>query len=127
LAPDTAAWLALDETHRIMLAEAHHRRAGIDVPDANVHAIIHVVVENQVALGDELPVRRAIDRLMTEGLNRHEAVHAVGRVLAVYLTDLLNADTPQPAKLEAYKVAVERLTAESWHAEFGSEGEDEGP
>lgn len=125
--PDAAAWLALDEDDRIMLAQAYHRRAGIEVPNQKVHAMIHVVVENQIALGEELPVRRAIDRLMTEGLDRHEAVHAVGSVLAVYLTDLLNADTPQPAKLQDYNAAVERLTAESWRAEFLSDAEDERP
>jgi hypothetical protein len=127
LIPDPAGWLALDEGERIMLAEAYHRRAGIEVPNAKAHATIHVVVENQVALGDELPVRRAIERLMTEGLDRHEAVHAVGNVLAAYLYDLLKEDAPQPAKLDAYKEAVERLTAESWRAEFRSDEEDGRP
>lgn len=127
MAPDTVAWLALDEHHRIMLVQAYHRRAGIEVPDQKVHAIIHVIVENQAALGDELPVRRAIERLMTEGLDRHEAVHAVGSVLAAHLTDLMNSDGPAPAKLQTYKAAVERLTAGSWRAEFMADSEDERP
>lgn len=127
VAPDAAAWLALDEQVRIDLAEAHHRRAQIDLPDRTAHAIIHVVVENQVAVGDELPVRRAIDRLMSEGLDRHDAVHAVGSVLAAYLHDLMTAETADPGKLEAYKEAVERLTPESWRAEFGQDAEDHSP
>jgi PAS domain-containing protein len=126
VAPDTARWLELDEGDRILLAEAYHRRARIEVPDGKVHAIIHVVVENQVALGDELPVRRAIDRLMSEGLDRHDAVHAVGSVLAAYLNDLLKADAP-PDSLEAYKKDVERLTVESWRAAFGPGPDDERP
>lgn len=126
LIPDPTGWLALDEEERIMLAEAYHRRAGIEVPNTKAHAVIHVIVENQVALGDELPVRRAIERLMTEGLDRHDAVHAVGSVLAAYLNDILKADGP-PFKLDAYNEAVERLTAESWRAEFRSVAEDERP
>jgi hypothetical protein len=127
LIPDPAGWLALDEDERIMLAEAYHRRAGIEVPNTKAHAVIHVIVENQVALGDELPVRRAIERLMTEGLDRHDAVHAVGSVLTAYLNDFLKEDGPLPLKLDAYNEAVERLTAESWRAEFRSVAEDERP
>lgn len=127
LAPDTAAWLELDEDDRIMLAEAYHRRAGIDLPNLKAHAMIHVIIENQVALGDELPVRRAIERLMSQGLDRHDAVHAVGSVLTAYLHDLMTADAPQPDRLEDYKEAVERLTAESWRAEFGPDAGDERP
>ena len=59
-----------------------HRRAGVSLQNKNVHAIMHVVIENQVAMGDELPVRRAIDRLVGEGLDRHEAIHAMGSALA---------------------------------------------
>lgn len=127
VAPDTARWLELDEGDRILLAEAYHRRARIEVPNVKMHAVLHVVVENQVALGDELPVRQAIDRLMNEGLDRHDAVHAVGCVLAAYLHDLFKADAPQPDRLEAYKKEVERLTAESWRAEFGPGPDDERP
>jgi hypothetical protein len=125
VAPDPGKWLALDEMERILLVEAYHRRAGIDLPDTQVHAIVHVVVENQVAMGDELPVRRAIERLMGEGLDRHEAVHAVGSVLAAHLNDILKPDAPHPGNHEAYNQAVERLTAESWRAEFGPDVEDE--
>ena len=33
----------------------------------------HVVVENQVALGEATPVPATLDRLMDEGLDRHDA------------------------------------------------------
>lgn len=120
VAPVSARWLEIDEDERIMLVEAYHRRAEVGVPNLKVHAII----ENQVAMGDELPVRRAIERLMGGGLDRHDAVHAVGSVLAAHLTDTLKANAPNN---EAYNAAVERLTAESWRAEFESTAEDEDP
>lgn len=119
-APDAARWQELDEDEQIMLVEAYHRRAGVELANTRVHAVMHVVIENQVAEGDELPVRRAIERLMGEGLDRHEAVHAVASVLAAHLNDTLKAGAANNA---AYNAAVERLTAESWRAEFGQETE----
>jgi hypothetical protein len=77
-----------------------------------------VMVENQFALGDELPVRRTVQRLMSEGLDRHDALHAVGSVLIGHLSDLLAAPKaeigtgPKPR----YYAELERLTAEDWLA-----------
>ncbi|MGY4511289.1 hypothetical protein [Bradyrhizobium sp. USDA 3650] len=45
-----------------------------------MHAVIHAVVESQIA-DRELPVRAAAQRLMSEGLDRHEAIHAIRSVL----------------------------------------------
>jgi hypothetical protein len=122
VAPDPSRWQELGEDDRIMLAEAYHRRAGVEVPDMKVHATVHAIIENQAATGDEFPVRRAIERLMGEGLDRDDAVHAVASVLAAHLTDTLQARAPNN---EAYNEAVERLTAESWRRDFGRESEDE--
>ena len=122
-APDPTSWLEIGEDERIMLVEAYHRRAGDRLPNAKVHAVVHVIIETQAAMGDELPVRRAIERLMGEGLDRHDAVHAVASQLAAHLSDTLKA---KAANNEAYYAAVERLTADSWRAEFGSIDDDEG-
>ena len=83
-APDPRSWLELDEGERIALTEKHHRLARIKLPNLKVHAVIHQVVENQIASECE-PVVRAMERLMREGLTRHEAVHAVGSVVAEHL------------------------------------------
>jgi hypothetical protein len=45
------AWLALDESERMRLVERYHRRQRIRLPNETIHAVIHVIVENQVALG----------------------------------------------------------------------------
>src|ERR1700676_270077 len=75
-APEPEQWLALDEGERIHLAQSYHRRARVRLPNEKVHAVLHVVVENQIALGDEMPVQRTVQRLIAEGLDRHEAIHA---------------------------------------------------
>jgi len=114
--PAPEEWLALDEQERIDLVEDYHRRARIRLPRAKAHAIIHAVIENQIALGDEIPVQRAVQRLMSEGLDRHEALHAAGSVLAGHMNDLLSRPKPKPGAdpNAAYYAALERLTAEDW-------------
>ncbi len=130
--PDPAEWLALDESERLRRVEDYHRRAGISLPNDRAHAVFHVVVENQIALGDETPVRRTVERLMGEGLDRHEAVHAVSTVLLDHMHDLLQADKAQIEAIapqhmnEAYFAAVERLTAEDWRRRYGEAEETEG-
>jgi hypothetical protein len=115
-APDPKEWNALDEQERIRLVEQYHRRARIRLPNAKVHAVIHAVVESQIALGDEIPVRRTLQRLMSEGLDRHDAIHAIGSIVAQHIFDLVSA--PEAASKadpnDAYNAALERLTAEEW-------------
>jgi len=117
VAPIAEEWLALDEGERIQLVEEHHRDARIPMPKSGrtLHASMHVVVENQLALNDE-PVVRALARLMKEGLSRHDAVHAIGSVVAEEIYDLLKEkDAPETARAR-YHAAIERLTAATWHA-----------
>ena len=125
VAPDPEEWLALDERERIDLALRHHRRAGVSLPNEKAHATFHVVIENQIAMGDELAVRRAVDRLMAEGLDRHEAIHAVASVLAGEINDALKDPEARAFPTDAYSAALERLTAESWRRKFGGDGDED--
>jgi hypothetical protein len=114
-APDAEDWLALDEGERIQLVEWYHRDARVDLPKAarTLHASMHVVVENQLALNDA-PVVRALARLRKEGHSRHDAVHAIGSVVAEHIYDLLKRkDAPETARARYY-AAVERLTVATW-------------
>jgi len=113
-APDPKTWLALDEEERIVLVLQYHRRARVRVPNSRLHATIHVIVENQVALGDEIPVRRTLERLRAEGLDRHDAVHAIGSVTAKHIYDLLKEGPPAGDPNEPYWAELENLTAEGW-------------
>jgi hypothetical protein len=60
--PASEEWLQMEELERIALVETYHRNAGIRVPNARVHATFHVIVENQVALGDEKDARASDER-----------------------------------------------------------------
>ena len=110
---DPDEWLAFDEDVKLGMVEEYHRKR-IRLPNARMHALIHVIVENQVALGGEIPAKAALLRLMGEGLDRHEALHAVGSVLAAHIFHLLK-DRPEGPDLHAvYYAKLDRLTAEAW-------------
>jgi hypothetical protein len=112
--PDAERWLASDEGERISLVSDFHRRKRISMPAPDLHAVIHVVVENQLALGDVVVVA-TLGRLVAEGLSRHDGIHAIGSVLAEYLYDLLR-DSPGPEN-PIYAVYLERLkklSAKAW-------------
>jgi len=80
-----------------------------------MHAVFHLIVENQIALG----VPRVVDtlqRLVFEGLDRHEALHAVASVLAERLHVII-AD--EKADNGEYFEALQGLTATKWRAGAG--------
>jgi hypothetical protein len=111
-APDPESWLALDEDHRRQAVERYHRDAGIAIPNAPAHALIHALIETQIAQGLE-PVLRVMARLMAEGLDRHEALHAIGSVLARRLHAMAKEKSPDSGE---YLQAIEGLTAREWKA-----------
>lgn len=116
-APDPGEWLALDELSRIGLVSRYHRKHRIKLPSLQAHAVIHAAVENQVALGDEIPVAATLRRLMAEGLDRHDAVHAIGSVLVRHMHQILLAETEPGVDVNlAYYRDLETLTARSWRA-----------
>ena len=59
-------------------------RRGEELDNLSLHATVHAVVENQLAEGDKR-VLETLARLRRQGLCRHEAVHAIGSVLADYV------------------------------------------
>jgi Domain of unknown function (DUF1841) len=113
-APEPEEWLAIDEAERIQLAQDYHQRARVRLPNEKLHAVFHVVVENQIALGDEIPVQSTLQRLMAEGLGRHEAIHAIASVLAEFMHDLVKKSEASGKSNQAYFAALQGLTAEGW-------------
>jgi hypothetical protein len=110
---DSEAWQELDESERIESVRQYHRQNRIRLPNENLHATAHVIVENQVALGDSFPARAVLLRLMEEGLDRHEAVHAIGLVLSEQLFAALREEGDADINKQ-YVEKLNSLTAESW-------------
>ena len=117
--PDTSPgptdWLQTDEGERIELVFAYHQRKKITLPNAQLHAVIHVVVENQLALREEMVVK-TLARLQREGLSRHDALHAIGSVLAENLYELMREGDSMDESYRTYLARLPDLTAKSWRA-----------
>jgi len=118
--PDTPVrgsdWLEIDEGERLELVSSYHRRKKIRLPNAQLHSVIHVVVENQLALGEEAVVR-TLARLQAEGLGRHDALHAIGSVLAADLYELMRESSASSDDTYVrYLERLEKITAKNWRA-----------
>jgi hypothetical protein len=122
---DPEEWTALDEGERLYIVERYHRKKRIKMPNLPAHAVIHVVVENQVALGEEIPVQKTLARLIREGLSRHDAVHAIGSVLSGLMFDLIKHNVKSQDVNADYHRQLEELTAESWLRIVNEESEEE--
>jgi hypothetical protein len=115
--PDPGAWLDLDESTRMDLVVEYHRKHARRTPQIRAHSIIHTIVENQLAASETAAVQ-TIDRLRAEGLSRHDAIHAIGSVLAGHLHGLMQWDhSTQEDPNEAYAAALRKLTAANWYEE----------
>jgi len=111
--PSPDEWLELDESLRIDLVQKSHNAAGIEFEEGaeNIHSVIHVVVENQLALkvGN---VPETMAKLARQGLSRHEAVHAIGAVISEDLFDMVKKN--QEHDIKKYRKRLDKLTAKRW-------------
>jgi hypothetical protein len=113
-AVDATEWLALDEMEQQLIVERYHKRARVRLPSLRMHAIIHAAIETQLAQG-HASANKALQRMMAEGLDRHDAVHAVGSVLASHMFRVMKHK--QSFEEKAYAADLDALSAERWRAE----------
>jgi hypothetical protein len=116
--PDPELWISMDESERLYLVEEYHQGSGIELPNMTLHCAIHCTVENQIAMGEELPVKRKLEQLLEEGLDRHEAIHAIGSVLAGHIYHMLKDKKSSKDPNEAYYRELASLTAEGWVSSY---------
>jgi hypothetical protein len=106
-------WLQMSEEDRLDLVLAYHRRR-VSLPKPRLHAAIHVVVENQLALGEQVVIE-TLARLQREGLRRHDAIHAIGMVLTEHVHGLMQSEAEPPPDINArYFERLRQLSAEAW-------------
>ena len=118
IAPLPSEWLALDEAERIALTDRFHRDAGVVLPNILVHSAIHASVETQLAMG--LPsVTDALRRLRAEGLDRHDALHAIGAVLAERMWNVVRSEPGPDDPNAIYFAALDKLSAANWRRDYG--------
>ena len=112
-APNPKEWLALDEALRLELVVDFVKKFEKNVENAaiRIHASIHVIVENQLALESE-PTPATYSRLIAQGLSRHEAIHAIGAVISEDMFEIMKGNKDQA--MTRYKDRLEKLTAKRW-------------
>ena len=114
IAPDPAAWLALDEQARIEVALAAHEgrfpdALHSDTSNEIMHGSLHAIIETQVASGAPAITAKTLTRLAADGLKRHAAAHMLMHVLAGQLARLGGQDTAYDA--QAWARALKKLNA----------------
>ncbi len=114
--PTSEQWLDLDEVEKVLAVEDYHRAqsAELEPEGLRMHAIIHSVIEEQIAWAEPPAVGITLERLMREGLDRHEAIHAIGSVLLDTILDV--ASNGREPDEEQYARGVTELTAKAWQA-----------
>jgi len=116
-APNVSEWLEADEAKRLATVLRYHKRGREGAGSLRAHAAIHVTVENQLAEGLGGAVR-AMGRLREQGLERHDAVHAIGSAVAEQIYAALKHRAFDAAQYEA---RLDVLTAEAWRNSGGGE------
>lgn len=96
VAPDPATWLALEEMDRIKLVEAFHQAAKIETPDPTAHAAIHALVENLIAQ-EQGNVAQVLAGHQATGMTRHQALHAIAKVIATSMVEMQQAQAQAQA------------------------------
>jgi hypothetical protein len=120
VAPVPRDWQMLAEQARLDAVTRYHDVAlasGERPPSMARHAGMHVIVENQIADRAPEQVRHAMSRLMGEGMSRHDAIHAIGWVLAAHMRRAMAERVPvDEAK---YAADVGQLTLARWLSDAG--------
>lgn len=111
--PKPDQWLELQEDTQIRMVREYHKSGAPELLKEELHAAFHVMIENQLA-SDEVPVRRTLDRLMEEGLDRHEAIHAIGSVLMEHMYDNVHRGSSGDGTKDMYYQDLTHLSADVW-------------
>ena len=112
--PDPDAWLELSDDDRIALVRDNHEPASTEPPNAILHATFHVVVETQLASADPPEVVETMARLLRQGLDRHDALHAIGSELARMMHTAVDHPSNTPDATQAYIAGLKQMTADKW-------------
>lgn len=111
VAPEPLAWLEASEQVRIDLVRAYHHSIGDTGDNETLHCLLHTIVENQVAMGDRMPVREKLRQLMVQGLDRHMALHAIMFVLSKHMQRLGTGHVQQEGHEKRYFTELRRQSA----------------
>ncbi|MBN2493484.1 MAG: DUF1841 family protein [Deltaproteobacteria bacterium] len=118
--PDRADPSAAARARRGEIVREHAERPHSSLPDRSLklHLLVHEIVEKQLADDDPPEVARTLRRLMASGLTHHQAVHAIGSVVACEALAMLREG--RELDREAYVLKLRSLSFEqAWEVALG--------
>ncbi len=113
VAPDAETWLGMGEEAQISIVREYHKTCAPERLKEDLHAAFHVMIENQLAQNEE-PVQETLERLTKDGLDRHEAIHAMCAVLIEHKYDIVHRGSTGSNAKEMYYQDLARLVASEW-------------
>jgi hypothetical protein len=103
----------MTEAERLAIVRRYHRSVKHRAGNPQLQAAIQVTVESQLA--ERHPAATdALNRLTTDGLGRHEALHAIGSVVTAEMFEIVTARRAHDP--EAHSRELRNLTAAAWRA-----------
>lgn len=112
--PNTEEWLEITDDERTAIVREFHEKTeeGLDEKALTIHSAVHVIVENQLAMGVEL-LPETIAKLVKQGLSRHEAIHAIGAIITEDIFDIMRGNKSEFSPKQ-YRRKLEKITAKRW-------------
>jgi len=112
--PNKEKWLKASEYDRIDSVREFHENSDEDFEDdaLSIHTSVHVIVENQLAMGVEL-IPETIAKLIRQGLDRHEAIHAIGAIISEDIFNIVRGEQSEFSP-KRYRKKLEKITAKRW-------------
>ncbi len=80
------------------------------------HAGIHAAVETQLAM-DVPNARSTLGRLRKSGLTRHDAIHAIGSVLAEHIHEIMTNHDLESDEANSRYERLSTFTREDWYSD----------
>lgn len=115
--PVPSQWLELSEDERIDVVLEHHRGDGFEPSRAKLHAVTHVVIENILAEGLVDGAAAKLRELVADGLDRHEAIHALGTAVTGSIFEALRSTdraTAPGGRERDLASRIAEVSVESW-------------
>jgi len=101
--PKANDWLELDEQTRLELLYDFVENYEQEKEAMRIHAAIHMIVENQLALNIELTTE-TYNRLKRQGLDRHQIIHAIGSVISEDIFELMKGNKENPFEGQKFRL-----------------------
>ncbi len=112
--PNVEEWLEATDDEKTTLVREYHEENEEDLDDKalTIHSSVHVIVENQLAMGVEL-LPETIAKLTRQGLSRHESIHAIGAIITEDIFDIVRGNKNEFSPKQ-YRRKLEKITAKRW-------------